>query len=119
MKKIGGMATIKVREESLYESLDSLYNQLDLIHVYLNDYETISERMQQKASEYKNVKFHLASDHAGDLGADAKFYFIDDYKDELFYSLDDDLIYPENYTKIHQNYLQHFNYDIITSFHSN
>jgi hypothetical protein len=117
MKKIGGMATVKVREESLYETLDSLYKQLDLIHVYLNDYETISERMQQKASEYKNVNFHLAKDHAGDLGDAAKFYFIGRHKDALFYSLDDDLIYPANYASEHQRYLRHFNYNIATSFH--
>ena len=117
MKKIGGMATIKAREKSLYETLDSLYKQLDLIHVYLNDYETIPEEMQQKASEYKNVKFHLASDHAGDLGDAAKFYFIDNYKDELFYSLDDDLIYPANYAEKHQAFLRHFNYNIVASFH--
>jgi hypothetical protein len=76
MKVIVGIATMKGREESLKRTLESLRGQADQIRIY------------------DNAKRDV------DLTDNGKFYFLQEYKEPVYYfSCDDDLIYPPNYVK--------------------
>ena len=94
MKRIAGMASIKGREASLRDTLNSLTPQMDHIFVYLNDYDNYLEWMTP--STFVNVTFLLGKEHAGDLGDSAKFFKYS-AQDAYFFSVDDDLIYPKDY----------------------
>ena len=74
MKTIIGIATMKGREKYLSETLKSLQGQAYEIHVYHNHKELV------------------------DYTDNAKFYFLQFYKEPIYYfSCDDDIIYPKTY----------------------
>ena len=89
------IASHKKREGALKNVVLSLFNQTvkpDLINVYLNDY-AVTKWMQMFMKNYDNIKFLEAPE--GDLGASAKFYFVDKQERGVYITLDDDLI-PNN-----------------------
>ena len=72
MKIIVGIATFNNRDIS--KTVDSLKHQVDRIHIYDNEKEDIN------------------------LTDNGKFYFLDEYKEPVYYfTCDDDLIYPLDY----------------------
>jgi hypothetical protein len=118
MKKIAAMATIKSRESSLLQTLASIYNQVDEVHVYLNDYEEMPAVLYAKVIQnFKNVKLHFGPNLAGDLGDAAKFYFIDKLPECYYFTIDDDLFYSPGYVQNHIAHQQHFNNQIITTYY--
>lgn len=118
MKKIAAMATIETRQSSLLQTLTSIYNQVDEVHVYLNDYKEMPAVLYAKVIQsFKNVKLHFGPNLAGDLGDAAKFYFIDKLPECYYFTIDDDLFYSPNYVQNHIAYQQHFNNQIITTYH--
>ena len=118
MKKIAAMATIKSRESSLLQTLASISNQVDEVHVYLNDYKTKPAILYAKINQsYENVKLHFGPNLAGDLGDAAKFYFIDKLPECYYFTIDDDLFYASNYVENHLYYQQYFYNQLITTYH--
>lgn len=118
MKKIACLATIKERQSSLLQTIASIYNQVDEVHVYLNDYERKPAILYVRMlNDFKNVKLHFGPELAGDLGDAAKFYFLDKLPECYYFSLDDDLFYSKNYVKKHLIYQEYFNNEIITTYH--
>lgn len=100
------------------ETLVSIYNQVDEVHVYLNDYATKPATLYAKVlHNFKNVKLHFGPELAGDLGDAAKFYFIDKLPECYYFTLDDDLSYDKNYVKKHIAFQQYFHNRIITTYH--
>ena len=76
MRVIVGMATTNARLDFCKLAVSSLIHQVDEIHVYNNDNE------QQ------------------DLTDNGKFYFLQLYKEPIYYfSCDDDILYPPNYVE--------------------
>lgn len=83
--KVAGIATIKQRKDELDQTITSLYNQVDYIHIYSNDYElTISD---------KKIRT-FTGENIGDWG---KFHKIPE--NCWYLSCDDDLIYPRGYAR--------------------
>jgi hypothetical protein len=118
MKKIACLATVQERQSSLLQTIASIYNQVDEVHVYLNDYERKPAILYVKVfNNFKNVKLHFGPELAGDLGDAAKFYFIDKLPECYYFTLDDDLFYPQNYVKKHLEFQEYFNNEIITTYH--
>lgn len=74
MKIVAGIATMKGRELTLKRTIESLYKQVDNIHVYNNEIEPIN------------------------LTDNGKFHALQLYNEPIyFFSCDDDLIYPHDY----------------------
>lgn len=74
IKKVVGMATYADRKTYVKYAVESLKHQVDFIHVYDNEVEPI------------------------DLTDNGKFYFLQLYKEPVYYfSCDDDIIYPPTY----------------------
>ena len=75
MKIVVGLATFKGREEFLKKTIESLQGQVDEINIYDNEINP-------------------------DLTDNGKFYFLQNYKEPIYYlSCEDDIIYPPTYAK--------------------
>ncbi|MFA5234192.1 MAG: glycosyltransferase family A protein [Sulfurimonas sp.] len=87
-----GIATIPEREESLKDTIDSIINQCDELHIYCNKWNNIPNFLiNDKIVIYDSNK--LESDDLGDVG---KFYGLQN-KIGYCFTIDDDLIYDKNY----------------------
>jgi len=100
MNIVAGMATISRRESCLRQAVLSLIAQVDRLYVYLNDYETIPTWLNE-LSENGVVHPILGCKDLGDLGDAGKFRHIEQYNgtQTLYFSVDDDIVYPETYVK--------------------
>lgn len=107
-----GIASIKNRENSLEKTVLSLINQVDELHIYLNDYEKVPMFLQNN----DKIKFYLGKIYR-DKGDTGKFYGLKDINDGYYFSCDDDLIYPEDYVQKTISLLQANNNKIIVSYH--
>lgn len=105
MDKIAGIASIQTREESLKETVRSLYNQVDVICIYLNDYKKVPKFLIKE-----KIKVYRGNDLT-DLGKFYGLYFHKGY----YFSCDDDLIYPPDYVEYMTEKIDQ--YDCIVSCH--
>jgi len=87
MKKItANIATRPKRYNELRKTLRSIDGQFDEIRIYLNESDTVPEWLQK----YTVVTGENLTDNG-------KFYFCQFAKNEIYCTLDDDIIYPSNY----------------------
>ncbi len=89
-KKISfNIATYPPREANLKQVIEAIYPQADVIRVYLNEYDHIPDFLQgnkfEIAIDLKNIK---------DTG---KFYWAETLKNEWYFTIDDDILYPPTY----------------------
>lgn len=74
LKIVVGMATCKGRERHVKKACESLKHQVDVIHVYDNEKESVN------------------------LTDNGKFYFLQNYTEPIYYfTCDDDIFYPPTY----------------------
>ena len=90
-----GMATVREREHSLHETLETLLHSGSYLSVYLNDYPKLKPWMSNR--KYGNCEFLLAKDCAGDLGDAGKLYRFSESEADFFLTVDDDILYPSDY----------------------
>lgn len=92
MKKIVGMAAIPDREMALRSSIESLYDQVDIIHLALNEFKQVPGFIKNLSK----IQPIIVDNGLGDAN---KYLNIDNYNNDSYYyfSCDDDLIYPPNY----------------------
>ncbi|MFW6100149.1 MAG: hypothetical protein ACOC90_02090 [Bacteroidota bacterium] len=99
--KIGTMATYPARMDSLKETLPLIAPQLDILHLYCNDY------TRQQARQIKEIADNLiiarSEDLAGDLRDMGKAWpLMRDISEGIyFFMIDDDLLYPTDYCQRH------------------
>ena len=83
MKTTANLATWSARKDVLQKVVNSLRDQVDVVRVYANDYKPNIDGAEVVTGE--------------DLTDRGKFYFVGG--DEIYFSCDDDIIYPENYVE--------------------
>lgn len=124
MKIIGGLSTLFVRQPNLYEVINSLTPQLDILLVYL-DYD------ENENVELKNIPGNVVVLHKKYInnnnnnnfsGAKCKFLFIDEcyelYNNNfIYFSFDDDIIYPHNYVANTIDKLNKYNKKAVVCYH--
>lgn len=89
-----GVATILDRKDSLKKTIDSIINQIDKLIVYQNGYYELFDFLQHPKIEV------ISSLHTGiDMGDAGKFYRLLEYDNCYYFSIDDDLIYPQSYVE--------------------
>ena len=89
---IAGMASIPSRREILRVSLESILPQVDQVHLVLNGYGDIPEWLN-------NERITVITDsEVGDHSDNAKFLGMNKYKECIYFSIDDDILYPKDYT---------------------
>lgn len=114
LRKIASLASIPSRIESLKSVIDSIIDQVDELHIYLNNYSgNPSFLNNQKIKTYKSQDFK-------DLTDIGKFYpLIQDNIDCYFFSIDDDIIYPANYVKKMVQKIEYYNQKSLICVHGN
>jgi FkbM family methyltransferase len=86
-----GVASYPPRIKSLEQAVESIINQVDFLHVYLNGYSYVPKFLNRD-----KIHVYLSQDHLGDLGDSGKFFQVGTISG-YYFSIDDDLLYPEGY----------------------
>ena len=107
-KIIYNIASYK-RADTLIKTIQSIYNQCDIINVALNDYDEIPVELYDK-----KINLFITDNDRGDA---YKFYKLMD-SDGYYFTIDDDLIYPENYTKYMVDKVNQYNRRSIITLHA-
>lgn len=81
------IATLPDREKQLIKTVESLYNQVDKINIYLNDYHKIPDWC---------LDSKIRTRMTPNIGDQGKFMFSEK---GYYFSCDDDLIYPPDYVE--------------------
>tara|TARA_R110000824_G_scaffold40401_1_gene121200 strand:+ start:880 stop:1560 length:681 start_codon:yes stop_codon:yes gene_type:complete len=101
------MATIPARFESAKNAINSIYDQVDKLRVYLNNFEKIPSFLEQPKIEV----------HQGeDLNASGKFFWALN-EDEYYFTIDDDLYYPSSYVKEHLELMKEYDDNVAVTLH--
>lgn len=109
-KIIATMATFKIRFNSLQDSINSIIDQVDELRIYLNDYDEVPLFLNKE-----KIKVFLGKECDGDIKAKGKFYESSKIKG-YHVSIDDDLIYPNNYIETYlKKMIEYDNKVILTS----
>lgn len=96
------------RKDSLLKTIDSIYKQADVINVILNLYnETPNELIDNKINIFNKDN---------SIGASFKFLRILE-SDGYFFTIDDDLIYPEDYANYMIDRFNHYGRKKIVTLH--
>ena len=105
------LATYPARIDSFKKVINNLLSidLIDKIRVYLNEYNYVPYFLKNEKIEYVVGKKNLK-----DSG---KFYWAEDYKDEYYFSIDDDLLINEEYINKHINLLNKNNNNVMVSLH--
>jgi len=106
------IASIPVRIKQLEETIFKLLNQVDRFDVYLNNYPAIPEFLQ-----HPKVRIFTSQEY-GDRGDTGKFFQIEDVSGYVL-TIDDDLIYPENYIQTMINKIDFYKRNVFICVHGN
>lgn len=110
---VGMMATFPARAETLGQVVNSIAEQLDILYVYLNDYETVPDILCSQP----NIRPLLSSDYDGDLSATGKIFPLQFCRNCLVFTLDDDIVYPADYVSRMAGLLAKLEYDAAVTVH--
>ncbi len=108
-KKVSiNIATQPHRLDTLKLMVESIYNQVDVIRIYLNNFIEIPT--------LHNPDNKIVYAQGKDLTDNGKFYFLDNVQpNEYYFTADDDLIYPPDYIETMIDYIDR--YDCIVTVH--
>ena len=95
------MATYPAREKTLSQVVNSLLPQCDILRVYLNEYTYIPKCLKQP-----KILVHFGGENIKDTG---KFFWAGTIKNEYYFTVDDDFIYPPDYVAKHVEAIQKHN----------
>jgi hypothetical protein len=107
-----GVATMLGRELSLKETVASIIDQVDQLIIYQNGYSATFDFLK-----HPRIKVISSLDTGVDMGDAGKFYTISDHLNAIYFSIDDDLIYPSNYVERLVYELDKLNYKAIITCH--
>ena len=88
-----GMASIPTRVKALEQAVASVYDQVDRLFVYLNNYDEVPPFLKREKISV------LTSQRYGDIKDSGKFFGLTRVKRGIYLSLDDDLRYPPDYVR--------------------
>lgn len=85
------MATIPAREAIAIKAVATIIDQVDVMRIYLNNFDEIPSWCMDN----DKIEAHLGN--LTDLNASGKFFWANK-NDEYYFTIDDDILYPEGYT---------------------
>ena len=104
-----GIAAIPERELALEKTISSLLPQVEKIGVYLNGWSYIPDYL-------KHPKIIVEGFKGKDLGDVGKFFWVDEHNG-IYFSCDDDLIYPKNYISTTIEKLEKYEFKACVGWH--
>jgi hypothetical protein len=109
---VAGLATVDYRKNVLKQTVDSIIDQVDKLYVYQNGYKEIMGFLN-----HPKIQVISSLDTGVDMGDAGKFYMLDKIGDCYFLTIDDDIIYPKDYTQNIITSLKKYNNNVIVSHH--
>ncbi len=110
---IANLATFPERTKKLKIAIKSILNQVDEVNIYLNEYKNIPNFLK-----HPRINCVLGRDVIGDLKDNGKFYFLDKVPENSYYfTIDDDIIYPENYVAKMVGELKKYDNNVVVGVH--
>jgi glycosyltransferase involved in cell wall biosynthesis len=106
-KVIYNIASYK-RADTLIKTIESIYNQCDIINITLNDYKEIPLELYDK-----KINLFISDNDKGDA---YKFYNLIN-SNGYYLTIDDDLIYDKNYTQYMIGKIEEYNRKLIITIH--
>lgn len=94
-KYIAGIASMPSRTETLEKVVANILPQVDEIHIFLNNFDTVPAYLYNP-----KIRIHRSQEH-GDQRDNGKFFglkFVD--SDSYYFTLDDDIHYPRGYINL-------------------
>jgi hypothetical protein len=90
-----GMASIPDREDQMKKTISCIIPYVDRLFLLLNEYKEIPEWL----SAYENITTYLGRRESFNMGDAGKFFGLNSIreKDFFYFTLDDDLVYPQDY----------------------
>jgi hypothetical protein len=88
-----GIATLKEREQSFRKTIESIYDQADVIYVVLNHYPEIPLWVRLLPKIKAQTGFNT-------LGASGKLLCAHRIPEGVYFGIDDDLLYPKGYCEM-------------------
>ena len=110
-KVYAALATIPQRKRTLKKVVSSLMPQVDKVFIYFNGH----DRVPSWVKEDDKIEYAMSRDH-GDLGDVGKFFWCQDY-DGVFFTCDDDIVYPDDYVKSTVSFLERFKFNVVGTLH--
>jgi len=107
MKISANMATVPERLYSATKVLNSIYNQVSYIRLYLNNFKSIP-------NEFKRDKIYTYQ--GADLKSSGKVFWATS-PNEYYFCIDDDILYPAGYVNYSIKKLNEYNDNVIVSYH--
>lgn len=108
MIKSFNMATMPQRKNNAILSINSIYDQADIIRLYLNNFDEVPVEFIDDKIEIINNSIDLKS--SGKL-----FWALN--SNEYYFCIDDDILYPRDYAEYMISKLNQYNDDVIVSLH--
>jgi len=96
------------RKETLLKTIDSIFNQSDIINISLNSYDDIPIELYDK-----KIKIFITDNEKGDA---YKFINLEN-SNGYYFTIDDDIIYPNDYSKYLIEKVEKYNRKSIISLH--
>ena len=110
MRKIFSMATISEREKNLEIIVPNISKQAELFYVNLVGYDKIPNILLK----YENIIINRFKNK----GAEAKFTNYQDINnDDYFFTIDDDILYPDNYSDVMITNMKKYNNKAVCCVH--
>ncbi len=108
---IAGMASVGSRRELLRVSLESVLPQVDRVELVLNGYGEVPEwLMDQKITVITDAE-------VGDHADNGKFLGIKNHMECIYFSVDDDILYPKDYVERLLDAISHYGGDAAVGVH--
>jgi len=101
------MATVPQRYKTAIKTIDSIYNQADIIRIYLNGFDEIPDRF---------IRDKIVIHQGEDLKAAGKLFWASN-ENEYYFCIDDDFYYPPTYTSDMISKLNNYDDNAIISLH--
>ena len=89
------MASIPSRKTGMLEVVREMLPQCDRLCLYLNNYGKIPKELPK--SEKLTIVLAGAGGKHPDMGSQGKHFWLDDYPDGYYLTVDDDIFYPDDY----------------------
>jgi len=103
------IATLPEREQYLKQVIESIYNQVDVLEVSLNNYKAVPDW----AKEFSKATFTIRANEKGD----GEKFLNAEYQDGYIFTIDDDLIYPPDYCRRMVEHVERYKRKVVVSLH--
>lgn len=108
---IAGLATMPSRLPLLRDAFNSIYWQVDEVHVFLNNFDEVPEFLQRpRVTIYRSQDF----EDYKDVG---KFFALTQVDEGILFTIDDDILYPADYVTKLLSYLASTDYQAVVGVH--